>query len=109
MDDFKDVGIMVKYYRNKKGYTQAELAEKSDMSEHQVYMIESGARGVSVKRLVSLANALGIGTDALLSGGLKQITANNASAVNMIMADCSRKEISFLTQLLGFVKKLLRE
>lgn len=42
---YKNIGLKIAYYRKKKGYTQAELAERIGMSAAYLGQIERGNRG----------------------------------------------------------------
>ena len=57
MVDYVDIAEKVRNGRKKYGLTQAQLAEKADVSRHTVWRIESGQCGsisfVSVNRMLS--------------------------------------------------------
>ena len=44
---YKNIGLKIAYYRKKRGYTQAELAERIGMSVAYLGQIERGNRGNS--------------------------------------------------------------
>ena len=55
----KRFGYKLKYYRNYKGLTQEELAEKLEISDyHYVSKIESGKCNITFKTLFKLSQAL---------------------------------------------------
>ena len=56
----------VRQLRKAKGLSQRQLGEILEISNHAVSMIESGARGTSIERLVLLAEYFGVSTDYLL-------------------------------------------
>lgn len=53
------VGEFIFQYRLKNGMTQAELAKKLSISQNAVSQYESGKRVPTVKRISSIASALG--------------------------------------------------
>lgn len=60
------LGLRVRGLREQRGWTRAELAERSGLSVRFIARIEGGDGNVSVVRLDALARALGRGADELL-------------------------------------------
>lgn len=56
----QQIGSRIKELRQLKGYTQAELAELTDLSTNYVGYIERGERTVSLQTLEQLAHTLGV-------------------------------------------------
>jgi transcriptional regulator with XRE-family HTH domain len=57
----------VKEYRKQKGWTQQKLAEKTGLSFNTITKIEQGiGDSPTLKTLLKLANALGVGLDELV-------------------------------------------
>ncbi len=65
---YKNIGLKIAYYRKKKGYTQANLAERIGMSTAYLGQIERGNRGnsFSLETLYQIADALEIDVNLLL-------------------------------------------
>ena len=65
---YKSIGLKIAYYRKKKGYTQADLAQQIGMSAAYLGQIERGNRGnsFSLETLYQIADALGIEAEILL-------------------------------------------
>lgn len=61
--------LRIKSLRQKKGWTQADLAERASISRSQLAMIESEARPANTLRLNSIAAALGVQTEELFGPG----------------------------------------
>lgn len=68
--DYVDLGRRVRRQRNVLGWTQAQLAEHIGVSTSFVGHVERGSRKASLETLVSLANALRVSLDYLLSASL---------------------------------------
>lgn len=65
--DYRDeVGLKIKYYRLKKGYTQDQLAKRIGIEGNHLSKIERAKVGVSLEMLFDIANALGIDAYKLL-------------------------------------------
>ena len=67
MDYFSILGANVRARRIKKKLTQEQLAEVCDLHRTYIGAIERGARNVSLKNIVILANALETTPSELLS------------------------------------------
>ena len=65
---YKNIGLKIAYYRKKRGYTQAELAERIGMSVAYFGQIERGNRGnsFSLETLYQIADALKIEAELLI-------------------------------------------
>ncbi|MCM1338202.1 MAG: helix-turn-helix domain-containing protein [Muribaculaceae bacterium] len=59
-DFLREFGIRVKFYRIKKGLTQAQVGEFVDISEHRISQIENGKCNLTLKTVNKLADALGV-------------------------------------------------
>lgn len=57
---YKEIGLKIAYYRKKKGYTQAQLAETIGISTNYLGLIERGNQGksFSLGTLFLIAQAL---------------------------------------------------
>lgn len=62
-ENLKKYGRNVKYYRNKLGLTQAQLAELANLSTNYIGMIERGKRVLKLDKVFIIANALKIPTN----------------------------------------------
>ena len=57
----------IRYYRNVKGYTQEQLAERSQLSTSYIAAIETGMKIPSLKSTVRISQELGLDVSQLLS------------------------------------------
>lgn len=69
--DYKRLGVRIKETRNKKGFTQAKLAEMLGYSIQHISHVETGSTKLSVELLVELANVLEVSVDELLMDSLE--------------------------------------
>ena len=56
----KEFGLRVKFYRIKKGLTQAQIGEFVEISEHRIRQIENGKCNLTLKTVNKLSEALGV-------------------------------------------------
>lgn len=67
---YREIGLKIAYYRKKRGYTQAQLAEIVGVSTNYLGLIERGnnGRSYSMEALLSIAEALDVNLADLVSG-----------------------------------------
>ena len=67
-DTYINIGIKIGYYRRIRGYTQAQLAEKANISSGYLSQVEAPgmAVAISLETLLSLAEALEVPPAKLL-------------------------------------------
>ena len=56
----KNLGLKLNYERMKKGFTQETLAEKVEVHEKYISLLETGKQNITLKTLNRIANALEI-------------------------------------------------
>lgn len=56
----KKLGLKLKYERMKQGFTQESLAEKVEVHEKYISLLETGKQNVTLKTLNRIANALDV-------------------------------------------------
>lgn len=61
-------GSKVKQYRDQRGMTQGDLAEKAGVTQSFISDMEGNKKAPSTKTMILIAEALGVTLDALLEG-----------------------------------------
>lgn len=56
----KEFGLKIKLFRIKRNFTQAQLGELVNISEHRISQIENGKCNLTLKTVNKLSNALDI-------------------------------------------------
>lgn len=59
-DFLKEFGMRLKFQRLKRNYTQAQLGEMVEISEHRISQIENGKCNLTLKTVNKLAETLSI-------------------------------------------------
>lgn len=98
--NYADLGKKVMLLRKSKKMTQKELSEKAGVSPAYLGLIERGERKASLETIVSIANALDVGLNYLLSASL-----NNVS--DELSSDLSLNQRTHLNELLDQMKQQL--
>lgn len=104
--DYISIGSRIKRYRMDKKMSQEELAAKVGTVHKHISNIESGSKGVSLKMVIAIANALDVSADDLLTDNLLHSSSPVSTEVQDIMLDCNNDEKEMLTEILKFMKAL---
>ena len=81
------LGTRIASLRQGRGISQAELAQRLNISTSAIGMYEQGRREPSVDTLVALANEFGVSLDYLLSG--KPDTVRDVTALHQMVTELS--------------------
>lgn len=96
------VGQRVKTARMQRGYSQALLAEKTELSEGHIIQIEGGFKSLSVQSLCKVAEALQVSADSLLFGRTKR---GSYESIEMLLSTVSDADLVKIEELVYFVIK----
>lgn len=107
--DYLSIGNRIKEIRLSKKWTQAYLAEISDVEPSNISHIERAATKVSLPTLVNIANALEVTLDEIMVGSLIQRRHISSKIIDDLLFDCTPKELSALTEILKNSKAILRK
>lgn len=102
--NYEIIGVRVKKIRNEKGMTQEELAEKSHLSTVYIGYVENAKRQVGLSALMSIANALDVGTDYLLG----KPDFNELDSVKLLTG-CSEIQTEIIIAIIKAIKNVLSE
>lgn len=96
--NLKKIGENVKKIRLKMGLTQAQLAEKADISTVHMSHIETGAVAMSLDSLINICNGLQTTPDNILFGEFNMQPAGTASLINQYLDSLSSDEKLLLVE-----------
>ena len=106
--DYASIGERIRKTRIAKGWTQAELAEKSGIEPSNISHIERAATKLSLPTMVNIANALEVSLDELAWGSLAKSAHVSVKMIDEILNDCSPEELRALLEVILTVKSVLR-
>lgn len=69
MPELNTIGQRINYVRTQQGFTLERLAQRAGVSKSFLWEVEHDRSGISGKRLLEVADALGASVDYLLRGG----------------------------------------
>ena len=107
--DYVSIGNRVREIRKSKKWTQAKLAEKSEVEPSYVSHIERAATKVSLPTLLQIANALEVTLDELVYGSLIKSGHVSMKVMDQLLADCTPEEVRALTEVVKTTKTVLRQ
>ena len=107
--NFKLLGKRIREVRKQQGISQAYLAEEADVSATYISRIETAKKQVSLKVLLSIANALEVTVDELLTGNQIYDMVQYQTDIDVILADCTSFEKIILIEAIRSSKGILRE
>lgn len=99
MYDLNEFAQRLKFFRNKKGWTQLQLAEKAGVAESSIYFYEKGKNYPNVLILQYLCTALGVSSNNLIGLGEPTISVN--------LPDCFGMRLRYFRQLKCISQKRL--
>ena len=76
----RDVGRRVAELRAARSLTQAQLAERADVSLKYLQRVEAGGENLTIRSLVKLASLLGVGVRELFDSPRSRAAAKGATA-----------------------------
>lgn len=101
----KKFGNIFREYRVKKGYTQAEIAEKLDISPKYISRVENGMQGVSDETLIKYINILDIEPNVLYSCFLDNENIRRQVELVEKINNLSEGSLRFLDEFLDLILK----
>lgn len=106
--DYSSIGLRIKFHRIRSGFTQEELADRTELSRVHISCIERGERIPSLDAIVCIANALSASVDELLEDNL--LISNETSNLSQFdtLLDCSLEETELLMKALTALREILR-
>lgn len=103
--DYPAIARGIKAARKQAGLTQAELAERIDISTNAVAKLETDLMTPSLQTLVNIANVLHLDFNVLLSGGEAENTETSQDIfLTGLLRELSPKDKDFLIHIINGLK-----
>ena len=96
----RQIGYRIKEVREQNHFSQAQLAEMTDLSVSYISHIENAKRKASLESIIRIVNVLGITVDELLAGVQMNNPAAYQTDIDILMEDCSENEKRFIYELI---------
>ena len=106
--DFKTIGKRINANRTQQHMTQAELAEKTGLSNVYISYIETGKKGVSLDALLKIIDVFDISLDSLVLNDLPVRLPKSYREFSELLADCDVYERELILKTATAFKKMMR-
>lgn len=106
--NYYQLGLRVKSYRKKAGFSQEELADRVGSATSTIAHAESGTSKPSLPLLVKIARELGVSIDQLLCDSLPIAQTYLERDIADLLADCSAEEKRMIRDIIAATKETLR-
>lgn len=107
--NYKLLGARINDWRKRYGITQDDLAFLTDLSIPYISEIENGKKHPSLDVVVSIADAIGVTVDELLSGNMLSSSSDYQTDIDYLLSDCTPEERQFIYEMLRALKESLRQ
>lgn len=107
--DYKMIGQRIRAERNKKGWQQAELAFRAEMTSAHLSHIETAQTKLALPTIVKIANALSVSVDELLYDSLNQAKIVYDKKIAEELEDCDTAELQAFLEIIQTSKKVIRK
>ena len=100
-----NVGSRIREARQRQNITQAQLADKTNISISHLSAIESGRSNFGVDILMRMTEALEISADWLLNTGIPETAGQHSSELEELFTDCTSDEIAAIMRMATQMKR----
>ena len=106
--NYEMIGKRIRAERIKKGWQQAELAFRSDVTSAHLSHIETGKTKLALPTIVKIANALSVSVDELWYDSMEQVKVVYDKKIAEELEDCDPAELQAFLEIIQSTKKVLR-
>ena len=103
------VGRRIAKARTDKGYNQAILAEKANISVSHLSNIERGRKSLSAEVLLRIAEALQVSADSILFTDIPQVHKEIERQIDDTLNTCTAREKEFILKLIKDIGTFITE
>ena len=103
------VGRRIAKTRRDRGYSQAMLAEKANISVSHLSNIERGCKSLSAEVLLRIAEALQVSADGILFTDIPQVHKEIESQIDVNLNNCTVREKEFILKLIKDIGTFITE
>ena len=107
--DYKGLGMRVRLFRQGKGLTQEQLAEKVSVTRNHIAHLESGDNVPSLALTVRIANVLEKSVDELLSDSLDVYMEGARTDILGILEGCSPRKAEMILRCMEAIRDVMSD
>ena len=106
-DNLKEIGLRIAQARKKKSMSQADLAEKAQVSISHISDIENGKKQIGIEIFIRKTEALNVSADWLLRASNNEVKQIQRNEFDELLSDCTAAERKSLLRIMQDVKEAL--
>ena len=106
-DNLKEIGLRIAQARKKKSMSQADLAEKAQVSICHISDIENGKKQIGIEIFIRITEALNVSADWLLRASNNEVKQIQRNEFDELLSDCTAAERKSLLRIMQDVKEAL--
>jgi len=101
----KEVGQRIRELREKAGYSREKLSEMSGIGPKFLYEIETGKKGMSAYTLLSIAQALNVSCDYILTG---KTSGEGSEYIQNLVTKMDKGNIEHIEQIIKHIAEMIK-
>lgn len=106
-EEYKKIGSRIREIRLQKNMSQANLAEKANISLSHVSDIENGKSALMLPTFIRIVEALQVSADVLLRSDIPEVNKLYKSEFAEVLEGCTPSEIDSILKIVKEVKQSL--
>lgn len=107
--DYKRIGSRIREIRVKRKMSQAELAEKTQLSLPHISDIELGKTKMKLSTFVSLTEVLQVSADSVLRSNIPEVNGIYQNEFSELLSDCTPSEIDSILKIVKELKQTFHQ
>ena len=107
-EKLKPVGKRIQDARKAIGMTQADLADKLDISVSHMSSIETGRANFGVETLMKITEILQVSADSLLRTDIPEVSVIYAGDLDALLKGCTAEEVESMLNMLRQIDHLIQ-
>ena len=107
-EKLKPVGKRIQDARKAIGMTQADLADKLDISVSHMSSIETGRANFGVETLMKITEILQVSADSLLRTDIPEVSVIYAGDLDALLKGCTAEEVESMLNMLLQIDHLIQ-
>ena len=103
--EYKIIGARIREFRQKRHMSQADLAEKTNITLSHISNIETGKSTLLLPTFIRITEALQVSADVLLRPDVPEVNNIYKSEFAEILEDCTPSEIESIIRIVKEIKQ----
>jgi len=108
-ENLKEIGARIAQARKKRSISQADLADKAQISVSHMSDIENGKKQIGIEIFIRITEALNVSADWLLRASNDESRKIDTAEIEDLLSDCSAMERQTLIKVIKEVKSAMKK